>query len=158
MYSIRMRALLLLIGISITGAAFATRWPVFVAPEQAFLLAKGYLETESCPHGEGRVMPGIVINVSQFLCKNFCPGSWSWIADSDAACHPLDHFSLRYHVIQNHDDANGTADASVITAFYGKHSENESILTFVLKTAPGDAWQCSETNPAQHWLSCTNDI
>ncbi len=150
--------LFLLLNVS-SSSVFATNWPIFIAPDMSFLLQHDHIETKNCPVGEGKLLANVMINIKQFLCKNFCPGIWNWISASDEKCHPLaTDFLFNGYDIFNYYNKNGTSNFSVITASYGKINTRETNFKFVFTSLPGDFWQCYELNPQRHSLSCANDI
>ena|SRR5579862_328052 len=142
----------------VSASTHGSSWPIFTAPDLAFLMQHSYINTKNCPLGEGRVSANLLINIKQFLCKNFCPGIWNWVSVSEEKCHDLfSSFTLKGYEIFNHYD-NGVANFSVIMASYGKSNSEEAAFRFVFTSLPGDSWQCYELNPETHTISCSNDI
>ncbi|MBX3709542.1 MAG: hypothetical protein KF702_07305, partial [Gammaproteobacteria bacterium] len=137
---------------------FGVRWPVFLAPDKEFLLKQNYIDTSQCPPGEGKLNPSIVLNISQFFCKTFCPSKWSWIVNSDNKCHHLStDFIFKNYVIEYIFNQDGTVNYSLVTAAYGRENSPTSFFTFKFMTPVGEYWGCFEMNPALHFISCTND-
>lgn len=142
-----------------SSSLFATHWPMFVAPDKDFLLNHNYIVSDQCPEGEGKLVANISLNIREYFCKNFCPGSWSWIASSDNKCHKLkSDFNFQRYDIAYYSNKDGTIDYSVVTAFYGKENSSVSIFKFVFTSLPGEYWLCSEVNPGSHSVFCSNDI
>lgn len=135
----------------------ATLWPVFSSPDIKFLLNNNYIDTTSCPRGQGKLIPNSFINIHDSLCKTFCPPSWIWYGSNDQTCHDLSKsFELQNYRIDHVNDDEGTL-YSQITASYGEKNSNQAIFQFVF-TSSKERWFCIEMDAEIHNLTCANDM
>jgi hypothetical protein len=139
--------------------AHAASWPIFSAPNQAYLLNHHYIDTRQCPPGHGRLINNITVNIRrENLCYPNCPTDWSWISTSDNRCHALaTEFSLQEYNIVRIKSENGTTSYSQITAYFGKKGTHQHAYTFVFNSAEGDHWECYVMNPESHLITCAKD-
>lgn len=142
-------------------SSFAAGWPMFSLPDEQFLLSRNYIDTRSCPSGQGRVRDNMVIEMKS-LCGRFCPQSWAWVTGSDGECREVGRdFVLQRHEIYHHpddeDNDDGTVLYSVVTAFYGRKGEEEHSLVLVF-TTPKEHWFCVRENQEGDVITCANDM
>lgn len=128
-------------------------WPEFFPPDKELLL--GLLTQSQCPSGQAKLASTVSVNIRQYLCKTFCPASWTWVTNSDEQCHDLADFNFKEYEITYYRDEDGTVDYSLIKALYGS-IVNPTL--FLIATPPGEHWYCYEINPDMHLISCANDI
>ena len=137
---------------------YANMWPVFGAPNKAFLLDHQQIEMSQCPPGQGRLKPQSMINIHQECCKTYCPDSWTWISISDNKCHRLtNNFGLQSYAIEHHTGEDGSTLYSSVTAYYGDKNSDGHTFKLVF-TTPKEHWYCYENNPELHLIICANDI
>lgn len=145
--------------LAVIQPAFSSAWPIFTPPDKEVLFNLNYIETNQCPHGQGKLVANPFINTQQYLCKNFCPADWTWMVNDNGKCHNLSSFNFKSYEISHVSDEYGTS-YSVITVNYGPKNTNDSIFKYYLSTKPGERWYCVNLNPDTETplFSCANDM
>lgn len=140
-------------------ASSAYSWPMFYYPKKELLLLLGYIETDHCPYGKGKIKPGVKINIREHLCHSFCPSSWEWVAVSDNQCYDLaTAFNFQYSDADYIRDEDGSVSYSTITSHFGQTNGYASAFKFVFTTTPGDHWYCVQDSLEPSIIICANDI
>ena len=152
------RFLLFLILFFLSRLAIATTWPIFLSPDKNFLKERGIIIPNSCPTGEGRIIPYALINIQRSLCKTFCPDNWYFIGSDDRTCHSLSSgFEFqRYKFIYNRDE-NGATLGTKIVALYGERVGGIE-FSFIYTSPENEHWYCYEVDTSSHAITCANDI
>ena len=135
-----------------TADVYADSWPAFTAPDAAYLINHGLVQTQDCPVGEGKLVSNLTIPVQTFCLSRWCPAGWMWVAKSDNACHDLKNgFNLQRYAATRHRGQDGMTDYSEVVAFY----EGNNQFKF---TTPREHWECFEFSDAiGNYVSCAND-
>jgi hypothetical protein len=95
-------------------------WPAFATPDVNLLMQLNYIDVKHCPKNQGKLLDKAEINISQYLCKTYCPSGWKWITESDEQCHDLKDFTLQNFMIYYYRMPNENLTShSVIKAFFG---------------------------------------
>ena len=136
---------------------FADSWPTFSYPHHQQLLNSNYLDTQTCPRGEARLIPDSSININQNNCRGWCPPEWVWIAKSDGNCHKLSDISFKGYQFAYYPN-NYDWLYSTVTASYGEKNSDKIFFQFVLKTLPVEYWYCTNFQPDMDFVTCANDF
>jgi hypothetical protein len=142
--------------IALTKQALGTSWPIFAPPDKELLLNLNFIDVNQCPKGQGKLINS-PINISQFLCKNYCPKNWQWVGNSDQQCHDLSDFNFKGFKITHYSDENGTTNYSRVLAMYGPSDTNEVLFEFFMETELDEHWYCVAVNRNTNLLSCACD-
>lgn len=139
--------------------SFAASWPVFSPPDAAFLIRNNLIDTSQCPRGQGKLVPNVVINIHEQLCRTFCPESWLWKGWSDGKCHDLESdLKFQSYDIVHYRKKDGTTSYSKVVAKFGSAGSSRSAFKFTVKTIPGEFWYCVQANRSIPNITCANDI
>jgi hypothetical protein len=141
-----------------SASSFATSWPVFIAPDQNFLTTNNYIETNSCPRGQGKLVSDININIRENLCRSYCMDSWVWKGHSDGKCHELrSQFAFQGYQITHYRNEDGSTNYSEVVANYGLKGASTHLFQFVISTMPGESWHCVQAGSNSTNVLCAND-
>lgn len=156
----KMNAFVLCFLLLLPFSTYASGWPSFALPDGNFLIDKQYVETQSCPPGQGKAVDGAIIDMQE-LCRGYCPTAWKWVIKSDGQCRNLNNFILQKYEITHYPDDdnnnNGTVLYSQVNAFYGQKNGNQSPLQLVF-ISPKEHWYCVQLDPAFPVITCANDM
>lgn len=147
--------------LSLPAITHATSWPIFKSPTLKFLQDNNLIDTTSCPAGEGRISPKLVLNMQRYFCGRFCPGGWEWVLVDDQQCHSLaEDFNFQgyqFEYVKNGHDENETLYTTT-TAFYGKSGDMKPVFAFTFTSEKDNHWQCVELSAEYHTVICANDM
>lgn len=160
-YSKFLSLLIIFTSIFFISTAQAFFWPIFTPPTLDFLMKNDMVDTASCPAGEGKIKPSLVINIQKYLCRKACSPQWEWIANDQQSCHSLSHdFNfLGYEFNYVRDNSSDIETLyTTITAKYGNPNSAQPAFTFKFTSEKNDHWQCSEMSSEYHTVICSNDL
>lgn len=147
--------------LSLPTITHATSWPIFKAPTLKFLQDNDLIDTTSCPTGEGRISPNMILNMQHYFCGRFCPSTWEWVLNDNQQCHSLanDFNFQRYEFkyVKNGHSENETLYTTT-TAYYGKSDDTKPVFAFTFTSDKDNHWQCSELSEEYHTVICANDM